>query len=120
MADEFDLEKPDDVLQAELDPNNAGNPVAVRAKQKKVVLAETERRAVIGALLETKEGRRFLKWLVADVGQLYSSLVKVAGSGTDLRVYEGMRHAAQILDLECLRSDPTRYMIMRKEIEGLE
>lgn len=120
MADEFDLEKPDEVLQAEQDPNNAGNPVAVRAKRKKVADYDKERRAVLGALLESREGRGVLRWLIADIGNLYSSMAKVAGSELDLRFYEGARHAAQILDLECLRADPTRYMLMRKEIEGLE
>ena len=119
MAEDDDF-KPDEVLQAEQDPNNAGNPVAVRAKQKKVLSIEKERRAVLGALLETREGRGLLKWLIADVGNLYSSMAKVAGSELDLRFYEGARHAAQLLDLECLRADPTRYMMLRKEIEGLE
>lgn len=115
-----DIEKPDEVRQAEADPNNAGNPAAVRKKAKVVEDLQRQRQAVVGALLEQKAGREFLAFLMFDVCHLFKSTAKAGMSERESGIFEGARHVGLTLDMVCLRADATRYMLMRKEFEGLE
>jgi hypothetical protein len=112
-------------IEALTDPNNAANPVAVRAKAKsRKALEKLERerneriQKVLYGLLTIVEGREFLCWLMLDVLGLYRKSVMLDMDKDRMLFLEGSRTAAVDLHAMLLRSDAKQYMAMLAEKLG--
>jgi hypothetical protein len=105
----------DEEIEAERDPNNAGNPLAVRAKTKAAQQIDRTIDEVLRVLLTTKEGRLFVAYIVLDLGKLTETAENAAYDSNALHFREGARAMAAVLHNKALRISPTQYMELMAE-----
>lgn len=97
---------------AAADPHNAAEPIAIR--RKKQVADDTDRmlREVMGALLNTDNGRVFLRWLLFDVCGLFRTSANAAYDMNATMFREGAKEVGHLLHKLALRADAKQYIVV--------
>ena len=98
-----------------LDPDNAGNPIAVREKAKRATDTVKERLAVAGALLETRPGRNFLAWLLIEQGGIFRTSEPGDHDTNAMHFREGAKTLALLINNLALKADPKQYIAFLEE-----
>lgn len=106
-----------EALAAE-DPNNAGNPAAVRKKAKDRKDAEKRRVLAMENLLATPDGRELLRYLLNEVCGLFNISENAAFMTEALHYKEGGRVVGLALHKLALQANPKRYIDLLTESQG--
>lgn len=113
--DTFDPDKPQEVLDAERNPDNAGNEVAIAAKRRNKAVIEKERAAAWDAMLSQRAGREALAIFLFDVCGLHKTVENAAHDTSSLHWKSGARDAGLNLQQELLRANRKQYMLLLDE-----
>lgn len=111
----FDPEKPPEAIEAEYDPDNAANPLAVRTKARLQKARERERLLGLKTLLNTVPGRAWFMEVLLDHCQLMGATENAAYDSNALHFREGARAVGLELQRMALRADEQLYMVALQE-----
>lgn len=114
MSD-FDPEKPIEVVEAERDPNNAGNPIAVRVKAQVAKDAVKKEHDAIKTLMLSEGGRSWMGRVLFDMARVMASIEPGSFDTNALHFAAGARQLGLHIQTDIIAAAPEQYLIFVKE-----
>jgi len=111
----FDIDKPQEVLDAERNPDNAGNEIAIAAKRRNKKQQDEERNEGLKIMLSSKAGREYLAYILFDVCGLMGPSASKAFDDNSLHYREGAKEVARIVQKDALQVNRAAYMVLLDE-----
>lgn len=115
VAREYDPDMPPEALDAERDPDNAGNPIAVAKKRREQVAKEKLAGEVVKNLMATPPGRAWLAKLLFETCGLMKEVDNAAFDTNGCHYRAGARAVALDIQKEALLVDPKQYIVLMAE-----